>query len=438
MTLISRKANAVHGGEARLHSRRSRNLRGGYTHALLCAVCLWGTSCLEASGKSGVPGELDAALFSAQSDLVFTERLLTGGTIVMRLAARRAADDEAFPRAVLRSSNENIVRVDSVVVQPAVEGNHQELHAEVALLAAGEATLEVLIDDALFDQIAVRVVEPVHLGLLDGTLLATEVDARLPTAFAVAAGTKIPLALEALDRCGGAALDLGAVRVDVENGGPEIGDAGTVDSDEPESSLPIDVQVDSESMSIALGSALSPDAPLTPRSGQLTLSHPALAEPASFDVMVVPPSMIDEVNVEVVTANPTEASLWARAYSDDIEVIGLSYSWDSSERVTLDRGEGAVVSATVSFPEEGEPVDERPAVVGAEVYGTEGERDLFALTSRADLVMGRLPAREPAAATGPSCGDTGASCDPYALAFLVFGLGFRRRAVLRFWGGGQL
>lgn len=427
MTQTSREGDATAVSQPPRLPRGADSHRGRLLPGLIGALWFLGTSCLAASGKTGVPGELGAVLFAAPSELVFSERLLVGGTLSLRLVARRTADDLIIPRASLRSSDEAIASVQEVEVLPAAEGDHMELHAQVALLAAGEVRLEVHADDALLDQIPVRVVAPAKLGLLDGLLVASDVDARLPAAFALADGTTTPIVLEATDRCGGAALDFGAVLVTVEDAGAaELGSSAD-SSDEASSASPLEVNVDATSMSMTVTAVLPSDDPLSPRSKRIVLSHPALVEPVSYGVKVVAPSAVDEVDVEVVTANPTEASLWARAYSDDVEVIGLSYSWESSERVALNRREGTVASATVSFPEAGEPADERPALVGAEVYGTTGERDLLALTSTADLVTSRLPARELVAPVGPSCGDTESACDPYGVALLMVGLRSRRR-----------
>lgn len=437
MTLTSRKDDATTAGGHRGTLRDPTGRRGRSLRGLVGTLCLLGTSCLAPSGKTGVPGELDTVLFAAQSELVFTERLVTGGALSLRLAARRSADDEAILRASLRSSDDSIAAVQQVQLQPAAEGDHMELHAEVALLGAGEAKLAVRADDAVLDQISVRVVAPAQLGLLDGSLLASDVDARLPLAFALADGTTTPIALEVIDRCGGAALDLGAVQIALDEAGAAEPNADPTPTDEVAVASPLEVQVETPSTPMTLAAALPADDPLTPRSRRLLLSHPALSEPVHYDVKVVPPSAVDEVDVEVVTANPSEASLWARAYSDDVEVIGLTYSWDSSPRVTLDRREGTLVSATVSFPEAGAPADERPALVGAEVYGTAGERDLLALTSTADLVATRLPPREQAAPTGPSCGGTASACDPYGAALLMIGFRSRRRWLHTATAGGR-
>ena len=102
----------------------------------------------------------------------------------------------------------------------------------------------------------------------------------------------------------------------------------------------------------------------------------------------------------------------------------LAFSWRADERVTLSASQGLAIEALVSLPAEGEPPDDRPATVTAEVLGEEGTLDLF--TARQETDRG-APARAVVVEEGAASGCGADPCDPFAAAMLIGAFALRRR-----------
>lgn len=410
----------------RTATRAEARARGALVVLVPAALALLAAGlpgCVPASGKTGAPGEKDVALFDAESELVFGERLTAGSRVTVYVAARRGDDEERVVEGTLRSSDEDVVRVESSFVRRVGEGDTAYRRHEALLEVTGPGEAHLLLEGAdgeVIDQKLLKAAVPKAVELLDGTLLGSAVDARLPERLALVDGEPVTFAVAATDRCGGGLLDLGGVRVAAL-------DPATVDDEEPEASPYLDVSL-ADTGAWVLEGALPDDDPLTPRSAVVQLQVPGVDEPIRYQLKVVPPSAVDEVDVAVAAAEPGVATLWGRAFADDQEVIGLSYEWDSNDRVTLSVGQGPLTRATISFPAEGEPLDERPALVSAEVFGTEEELDLLTLKDESELRPGRVPPVESTPPpVGPSCGGAQETCDPYAVASLFGALLLGRR-----------
>lgn len=393
---------------------------------LLVVIAAVTAGCVESSGKKGVPGEEDVALFEAPTELAFAERVTLGSRFDVMVVARRTADEPRVLGGAFSSSDDDVLRVVSSEVVKEGEGDDaiERQRVSVEVTGPGEAYLVATDGEgADFDRILVRGAEPARVELLDGTLLGSVVDARLPERISLVDRRETLFVVAATDRCGGAMLDLGGVVVE-----PHDPDS----TEETPLTTPYLTAVVADAGVWVTNGLLSDAEPLVPRETHLRLSAPGLEEPAVYEVKVVPASAVDEVDVAVASASEGAAVVWGRAYSDDDEVIGLSYDWSGNGRVTLDRSEGPLASVDISFPAEGEPADERPALVTAEVFGTEEDLDLLTLRSESELRTGRVPPlEETAAPSGPSCGGSEDACDPYqaALAFgaLLFGRQLKRR-----------
>ena len=338
-------------------------------------------ACTPGSPRDGVLGDEGKVYFSSPDDLVFTTRLMMGSTLHIALEARSDDDKERIAAAHIEGEDD-VVRIDE-------DGVH--------LVGAGVSGI-VVVDDkgARIDRITIDVAPAVDVELLDGLIVGSNVDPRVPDVFALVQNTQSQFFVRGVDACGGELLPVNAVDIAF------AGEEGVVQISGYEHYL---------TPTLLAATTLNLVGP-----GEL--SH-------AYDIDVVERAAVDEVDVEVALIEGADFEVWARAFTDDIEVIGMSYDWDSSARVLLSRFAGPNTIATVSFPEEG-VVDDRPATITAEVLGEEKSRDLLSITQRGQLVAGRVPAREVKATRGGGCGGQ-EGCDPYALGFVVFALlGFRR------------
>lgn len=394
--------------------------------ALLLVATSLVVGCVPSSGKSGVPGELDVALFEAPTELVFSQRVTVGSRFDVFIVGRRTDDEARVLQSPVTSSDDGVL---SVVASELVEDGEGDEATErrrvtVELVGRGEAALVLGGDGAdPIDRILLRAAEPKKVELLDGTLLGSVVDSRLPERFSLVDSREVFFVIGATDRCGGGVLDLGGVLVEALD---------PASSEELPVMTPYLTAVRSDETGALLATpSLPDDDPLSPRETLLQVSAPGLTEPVRYEVKVAPASAVDEVDVAVATAEPGKATLWGRAFTDDLEVLGLSFDWSSNARVTLDPSEGPMTVANISFPAEGEPADERPALVTAEVFGTEEDLDLLTLQDESALKTGRVPPgadETPAAPVGPSCGGGAATpCDPYQAAFALGALFLGRR-----------
>jgi hypothetical protein len=362
--------------------------------ALVAGPALSGLTACPASEYDGVPGEEGVFLFDAANPLVFENRVMVGSSFHVTARVRRTDDEALLASATFGSSDESVLEVG-----PAFEEEGERL-VTVTLVGPGEASLLVSGADGELDRIGVRAAQPVTLDLLDAKLVGSSVDARLPERFALTSSVEPVVAFSATDRCGFGLVVAGGVT-------PTAFDTRA-----------LGVQPSGDGVSFQL---VVPDEAVAGTETALSFEHPALTSSVSHDVTVLDGSDVDEVDVVAAAAEPGRAEVWARAFSDDLEVIGLDYSWSGSERVTLSRLEGPNVLADISFPAEGEPADDRPALVSGEVFGEEGELDLFSLQTEAHLVTTRVPDAEPYPTPQVSGCSGEPACDPY-LATLPFGL----------------
>ncbi len=372
-------------------------MRARCTPALLALAC--GVSaCPAPTEHEGTTGREGVARFVAETDLVFSATLVVGSTSTVTVAPT----DEAAPPpegALLRSANDAVLRVG----EPDADGA-----APITLAGPGRTDLELVgPDGTLVDAVEVRAAVPGATALVDGDLLAASsvLDARLPAeGWGFLVDRELSLLVSAVDRCGGDLLDLHASTVRVD-------DTTTADV----------------TVSAAAPASFTAEATTAGDVG-LVLETPGL-DPLAYPVQAFEPAEVDEVAVSAATADDTgRLGLWGRAYANDVEVVGpLVFSWRADERVALSAASGLAIEVQVSFPAEGEPPDDRPATVTAEVLGEVGTLDLF--TARQETERGP-PARavvvEGSAASG--CGAD--PCDPFAAAALLGAIALRRRVRL--------
>ncbi len=379
-----------------------RDVVAGVVAGLLGAGSL-GAGCVVDDGPDGASGAKGKVIFQADPDLVFASPVAVGSTF--RVVALAKSDEvELSDAAVLVVDGSG----DATVV--AVEG--EALTFDVTLTAPGKVAL-VLDDGGAVDTITVDARTVGESALVDAKLLeASEVvDARLPQRFAVLDDQPTRLLISAVDSCGAGVLDLGASSVVVVGeDGVDPATLATISADGPAAFVlePVDG---------ATGFTIE----LHTVTGVATDGGAGASELAvlSYDVDVVARGAVDEVHAEVASVDTQSGSarLWGRGFVDDIDVVGLDFGWSGDARVLLDRSTGAAAVATISFPEDG-TVDERPAVVRAEVFGTEGFSDLLSLTAE-ELITARggapkrpapEPVEAPAAETGDACSGGGGTC----------------------------
>lgn len=347
----------------------------------LVALGLWALTGCTPGTPGGALGEERFAYFIPEREQVFTERLMTGSRFTLEVKARSEQDTALIAEAALGSSDPEILAVSPA--DPPAGG------FAVEVIGSGEAHLTLAGQEGVLDRILVRAAPAATLELLDGKLLGTNVDARLPGALGLVEGTETFFGVAATDQCGGPLLSLGAV---------------TLSASEP------------ERLAIESGDGVVFDAEaLVP--GELELRiEPVLGGSKTFEVEVVTADDVDDVVLEVAAAGENQAQLWGRGYAGNLELIGLEYRWDATPRVSLSPARGPASVATISVPPEGAPPDDRPAVVDVEAHGEADSLDLFTLRTD-QLVASRLPqVLEEPSLTLPSCG--GQACDPYQASLL--------------------
>jgi hypothetical protein len=364
----------------------------------------------------GTTGRLGKVVFQAPTDLVWSSRLATGSTFVVTAVAR-TKKNTLGEEARVASDNVAIVVVDDV------EFDDGALRFRMVAQAPGAVDLVVSDDNIELDRIRIETARAVETSLVDAALVgATDaVDPRLPADFALVANGTARVLVSAVDRCGEPLLDLGASTLVLRAGeGVEPASVATIAGDAPASF----VVTTAAAESFVVG-----------------LVTPGLAD-LDYGVSVVSRAAIDEVHAVAAVADAEAGSvtLWGRAFVDDVEVIGQDFTWASTERVALSTTVGPSTTATIAFPSAGEPADDRPATVTAEIVGEEGTVDLLALTAE-ELVgsRGEPPARpasddanraEEAAETAAEaggCGGVGSPCDPFAATAPIFLWARRRR-----------
>lgn len=350
-----------------------------------------GSGCVDSGVKEGESvGQEGRVAFIAETELAFSARLLVGSRFSVATRALADDDEKAVAASVLQSSDEAVLTVDGGIVTVAGPGT-----AELVVTADGADGVEI-------DRIALHAGKPGATTLVSGPILAVTdtVDGRLPARFAVQTDASTVLLVSAVDKCGGDLLDLHASSLEATGTAPM-----DIDATEP-ASFTVKTQV--------------------PGEVTLTLKTPGL-EDLAFDVKSIDPGSVDEVQVAASAADGATVTMFGRAFVDDVELVGdLSFSWAADPRVTLEGSQGLAVRANVSFPAEGEPPDDRPARVTAEVFGESGSVDLLAATVVSSL---GTPARVFDVAAGSqtaSCQGRG-GCDPEAALLGLLGLrGLRR------------
>jgi hypothetical protein len=281
----------------------------------------------------------------------------------------------------------------------------------VHVLKPGTAFLELRAEDGeLLDRVALEADRAESLDLLDAKIVGANVDARVPGSFGVVLNANTPFFLAATAECGGALLAVGGAA-------------------RPEVSDPTVLEV-TPSAEVSGWTLVGLDEGVV----ELSFTTPSgLA--VVWDVEVVRGAFVDEVRAAPAASEQPRMELWGRAFASGIEVIGVEYTWSASERVTLSRTSGPNVIATVPYPAEGEPADERPAVVTASAFGEQGTVDIFRQTN-ADLVGTRVTEEasldECPADTPLACSASGASDPAFGLLALVLaGLALSRRGARR-------
>ena len=376
------------------------------------AACLGVPGCVE-PGPEGTSGVRNKVVFQAPTELVFSSRVAVGSTFAVTALAK--TDETVISdSATVVPTNEEALAVSDVEVAGG------EVRCVVSVTAPGAAALAIVDDGVELDRIALQAARAVQTTLVDATLLdsGAAVDPTLPARFAIADDGATRVLVSATDKCGEAVLDLGASEVVV------VAREAVDDSAD-------DVDPASLAVVTADGPAAFTIAPTGAHDFALELRTPGL-QSLAWQVSAVRRGDVDEVAATAASADPDTSSvtLWGRAFVNDVEFVGGEFTWTADERVTLSTASGATTAATIAFPAPGEPADERPATVTAEVVGESAVIDLLALTST-DLVTSRdaPPLRESSSPettdAGFSCGGT--PCDALAAFVPMVGLRLRRR-----------
>lgn len=351
-------------------------LSGGPGLGLLLPAALACVAACDVPSGEGVIGERGRAYFTSEdTDLVFSQALVVGSRFHLRVQGATEADANLVA-GTLRLTDREVLAFTSEDVGP--------LNAEVEVVGPGEAHIEVIsTEDEVADRILIRAANPARLEVGDGSLQGAAVDPRLPDRFGLAEPTAVFLV--GLDRCGGALL--------------------------PVKAFDLAVPADGE-LSVERGGAN--DWTLAPTGlGETELSILKNGEPvAAYDVVSVAPGQISDVNPRIAAFDEDSAQVWARAFAGNVEVVGLQYSFFSSERVTLRDVEGAFTVATIAALEEGE-TEPPPATVELRHDVAMATLDLMAATA-SDVEASRVPppeVAEPDPDTASGCSSP--ECNPY-------------------------
>jgi hypothetical protein len=373
------------------------------------------TGCFEAS-EPGTLGREGMVVFQAPTDLVWSSRLAVGSTFSVAIVAK--SKETTFGEGVVVTAAD-----DAVVTVDDLEAAGDQVRFRLTAAGPGRTDLVVNQNGIDVDRISVQAAHAASTMLVDAALVGAidSVDPRLPARFAIVDDAPVRVMVSAADGCGEPLLDAGASTVVVrgpQGVAPET--LGTV---------------------VADGLATFVVMPTTAGEFSLVLETPGLS-PLPWGVLASPRSAIDEVHATAaaVDADAGTVTLWGRAFVDDIEVIGQAFSWAGSERVSLSTMQAVTTTATVSFPADGEPPDDRPATVTAELMGEDASVDLLALTE-GDLVNERdapperivadvvdaentggetstsastSPSTSPSTSNGAGCAGDETACDPLA------------------------
>jgi hypothetical protein len=353
------------------------------------------------AGASGVKARVvfqTPELPTVDAGAFFQARLVVGSGFAVAGKARVDDDRQAVAGALFQSSDPSILVVEENVITA----------GRVKLIAPGSAELRVMGGDGLeIDHLVIEAARPKKQNVLDDFFVSSSIDARIPTTFGMVRSTGATLRLGATDRCEGGLLDVGATTMTSSD--------ETIVKITPNGVAGFDLSALEE--------------------GEVTVTvEGGGVEPVTLTVKVVDSDFVNVVQPLVATGQDNTATLWARAFAGELELLGITFGWTSDPRVALSAQNAAVVTATIEQPVEGAPPDERPATVTARAFGTEGTVDLFAVTG-ASIVTSRVDddgtdATNDTSAATTGCANpfTGAGCDPFAAVLLpALGLGRLRR-----------
>lgn len=351
--------------------------------ALLIGATVVG--CIPPNDALGTRGEEGRVYFnSSDTVLVFSEPVMVGSTFEVHVVAVDTDRDATVAAGTLSVDEPSKF---SFVGDPAAG------HAVLTVEGPGESYLRV--SNAAgeeVDRILLRAAVAVSVEVAEATMTGSAVDPRVPGRFGTIEDADLPIFIAGLDRCGGGLLPVNVVELETLDGGV---------------------------LEVEQGGAN--DWTLRGRSeGEGELSVVIDQQPwVTYDVEVVAPRDIDDVDPWISAFDESVAQVWARAYTGDTEVIGLVYTWNASDRVSL---RNLLGTYNVAGIEAG--ADAGPALVE---LGYEGDTvaaiDLLTATTL-DVSGGRVPPPEVAPATptgeaGGCLGGAGATaCDPYAACLL--------------------
>ena len=342
-------------------------------------------------GAGDALGKAGKVIFTTDTGLAFSSRLVVGSVFVVSLKATDAKLKGAVGGAALGTTDESVLVVDGVTVRVA---------------GPGTAELQAVGADGFIDSIDIHAGVPTATALVDAALLkaSDSLDARLPVSFAIRTGTDHQFFVAAVDKCGGDLLDLHASTLAPGGIAASVVDVGA-------------------SGGIVVTTQVAGDL-------DLTLKTPGLADLA-YTVKSIDPAAVDEVDISAISSDNTgNVTVWGRAFTNDVELVGdLQLSWTGSDRVTFAQPAGQVVSATVAFPKKGDPPDDRPATITAEIFGQQGTTDLLApglTTTTSRGTPARVPP-DPAGVAGCGGSGGGGGCNPEAALAGVLGIASLRR-----------
>lgn len=341
----------------------------------------------------GVVGEEGVVVFQAENPTILEARtrLVVGSAFDVVAVPRR---DASLDGAVFASSDDAVAKVVAADVGA----------GRVEIVGAGAAALVVKDQDGEeLDRVEVRAAVPERRSLVEAQLLGTSIDARVPPSFGVVASEDVDVYVAAVDRCGGDLLDWGA----------------SAPASEDEAVLAVERRE-------AGGFTL---APIAAGETVVTIATPGVDEPVSYEVRVVDPELVDDVVPTAAAAGKNSVELWGRAFAGSDEIVGLTYGWTGTARVSLSAARGPTTVATIAGVGDDQPV-EGDAIATASALDEEGELNLLALRDT-DLTSSRLPPEAGnggvvAQPTGCGGGAT-APCDPAAATLAVLGLRAIRR-----------
>ncbi|MCP4504629.1 MAG: hypothetical protein GY822_32395 [Deltaproteobacteria bacterium] len=390
-----------------LPTRPTRFFSGLPTTLWLCFVALpllLGSNCdvyqPTVEGSVGTEGKVVYGVDGLTQ--AFESVFAVGSMFEVKYTAAGSSSLDQVKESTLRSTDEAVLVIDEQTVE----------QARVQIVGVGQAGLEVVdADGEIVDVIVIRARENFTYQLLDPVLIGSSVDARLPNSFAIVENSQVSFVPSSLDGCGQPLLAFNGFDVSLE----------------PTFSVPPGVELVEHTVQSGLVHTFSVDEP-----GEFTLRvFDGEDEVFSADVEVIERRDVDDIVLYVAAAEETQAEVWGRIYGNGWEVIGEVLTWSASPRVTLSSGQGPNTVASIFVPGEGEPIDDRPAVVEASAFGEEGELDLFASTT-ANVATSRTPAddvtyKEPESFGGCDGGSTGFETCSMGILFLFGGRLKRRR-----------